>query len=44
MTSIKEEKKKPAKEKEGKIPKWKQQSAAFRAGLKQGKGQALTAE
>ena len=41
---VKEEKVKNTKAKEEKIPKWKQQSAAFRAGLKQGKGQALTAE
>ena len=34
---------KNTKVKEEKIPKWKQQSAAFRAGLKQGKGQQLTA-
>lgn len=37
--------KQPAKEeKGGKIPKWKQQSLAFRAGLKQGKGTELTQE
>ena len=35
---------KNTKQKEEKIPKWKQQSAAFRAGLKQGRGQQLTAE
>lgn len=43
---IKEEKPKAAKntKQEEKIPKWKLQSAAFRAGLKQGRGQALTQE
>lgn len=44
--TIKEEKNKnkTTKPKEEKVPKWKLQSAAFRAGLKQGKGQQLTAE
>lgn len=38
-------KKQPEKaEKAEKIPKWKQQSAAFRAGLKAGRGEQLTAE
>ena len=40
----KEKQKAKGKGKEEKIPKWKQQSAAFRAGLKEGRGQQLSAE
>ena len=36
--------KKKEQKKEEEIPKWKLQSAAFRAGLKQGRGGTLTAE
>ena len=34
----------PKKEQKGKMPKWKQQSLAFRAGLKQSQGKPQTQE